>query len=163
MDLQSAVAAAGSMKAAIELSKTIIDAKSQVERQAAVSNLQQALIGAQMQALGAIEAQAALKAKIDELQREITARDDWSSDAARYELADAGNQNVAYRLREDAALGTVQHWLCPDCFANRKKSFLSVRNIVEWRSQSLDCKACGKQLLVKGQTSAAVGAQRAKW
>ena len=124
MDLQAAGAALGSVKAAFELSKTMVEAKSQIDRQAAVSNLQQVLIGAQQQALTAIEAQAALKREIEEMRDHIAQMERWDSDASRYELKEIAPRVFAYALRAEANNGEPPHHLCTACYGARRKGFL---------------------------------------
>jgi len=153
MEPQSVVAALTAIKGATELVKMAVEAKSAEDRRAAVAEIQKALLQAQEQALKAREEQGNLVREVDQLKGEINARDTWAETAALYELAEAGNGNVAFRLRK-VGEGQVQHWLCPDCFAARRMSYLAVRPIDVGRSERLDCNACGKQMLTRGQEHA---------
>lgn len=76
----------------------------------------------------------ALKAELEQARK-------WNSRAEEYELAEAGRGAMAYRLKDAHAASQPAHWLCPNCFEEKRASFLipERRNMM----QVLHCKPCG--------------------
>ena len=49
----------------------------------------------------------------------------WDAEKQRYELKPIGTQGVfAYSLKPEHENGEPPHWICPDCYQDRKKSIL---------------------------------------
>lgn len=103
---------------------------------------------------GLIDAQRLLLEDTDTiraLEAEIVKLKDWNAEAQRYELADAGLGSVAYRLKPEEGMGEPAHWLCPNCFAESKKSFL-VPETQQW-VKLLICHRCKWDAAIHGRSS----------
>lgn len=140
----------GGIKAAIEavkgLNATITEAKVAEAKMTIINHLitaQQALL----------DNQATLLANTDDiraLEAEIRTLGDWSVEAAAYEPADTGQGARAYRLKGASAASEAEIWLCPNCFHNRKKSFLQPETLAVGRTHILRCHPCGQEIITRG-------------
>jgi hypothetical protein len=91
--------------------------KTDAERNAAVLAVQQDLIRVYSDAMKMAEELMAMRDELRRLQ-------DWQAEAARYELVEVAQGVVVRQLRSDRANGEPIHRLCPQCFEDRKKSYL---------------------------------------
>lgn len=140
----------GSIKAALEAVKGINAAVTEVKIAEAKSEIIGNLLTVQ-QAMGdALRTQLENADTIRALEAEIVRLKDWSAEAEGYELADAGQGSLAYRLKGANAEGQPSHWLCPTCFTNRKKSVLQTEKYTLYHTRMLACPPCGTKLLVHG-------------
>ena len=141
----------GSLKTALDVAKglnaTITEAKVAEAKTQIIGHLitaQQAMLDAQQTLLEDTDTIRALEAEIMGLK-------DWQTEAARYELADAGQRTVAYRLKQGEGTGEPAHWLCPNCFADGKKSFL-IPETHMW-VRTLVCHRCKWEGIVTGKAA----------
>ena len=86
MDVVAIQAEISSLKAATDISKSIMDMNSMSEVQAKVIELQSALLEAQNAALSATASQFELRERIRELEAELKDRGDWTKEKSRYQL-----------------------------------------------------------------------------
>lgn len=149
MDPASAAAALTSIKAGVELTKVILAAKSQVERQAAVAQLNQQLLNAQNQALEANEVIRLLRIELDELRAKGAQADTWESTVAKYEQFAVGGGNLVYRPR-DGVEGLANHYACANCFNERKLKSLSVTKMASGRRTAFSCSTCQSAFAIDG-------------
>lgn len=63
------------------------------------------------------------KAK-DELERKLTDYQRWDTEAARYELRELAPGIFAYALKPEHKSTEPEHYLCPHCFGEKKRSIL---------------------------------------
>lgn len=90
-----------------------------------VLEVQQALIVIHAKAIAASLAEAVQANRIRALQAEVAALQAWGADKRRYELKAAASGMYVYALKDGQRReGEASHWLCPDCFANGRKSFI---------------------------------------
>jgi hypothetical protein len=76
----------------------------------------------------AIESREAYAAQLDRiraLETEVADLKAWDTEKQGYELKKIGDGTVAYMLKPDKRGTEPPHWLCPNCFAKSKKSFLN--------------------------------------
>lgn len=76
---------------------------------------------------GVLELQAkvyAAQAKYHELEQKLAVYEKWDSEASRYRLTELAPGIAVYALQPDQANGEPIHYICPNCFQNRKKSIL---------------------------------------
>lgn len=150
----------GGLKTAIDTVKGInstINAVAIAEAKALIiSSLidaQHGLLDAQRELLENTDTIRALEAKIVQLE-------DWSAEAERYELADTRQGALAYRLKGTEPNGDSGEWLCPNCFANGKKSHLIPERHFPGRVHVLRCHPCGLELITQGHREIAVPSGR---
>jgi hypothetical protein len=141
MDLGAIQGMMVSLKAATEVSKAIFDLKVAGEVQSKVIDLQSALLAAQGSALEAVNSQYALLERIRELEAQIKDLQDWGAQEQRYALVCPwrGPAQV-YALKGSAAAGEQPHYLCTNCFHNKKRVILNPTTKEGW--VSLVCPAC---------------------
>ena len=126
MDLTAIQAAIYSLKAATDISKSILGIKTTSEVQSKVIELQSALLEAQKSALSATTAQFELQEKVKDLETQLKAVGDWENQKRRYALiAPWRGAAQAYALKRAYAKGEEPHLLCANCFHNAKRVILN--------------------------------------
>lgn len=126
MDLAAIQAAISSLKAAADISKSIMDMKTMSEVQGKVIELQSALLGAQNSALSATTSQFELQEKIRELEARLKEKGDWEAEKARYQLVNPWRGPAqTYALKKSHANGEEPHLLCASCFHKGVKEILN--------------------------------------
>jgi len=104
--------------------KTILETVRDAKTREIIRGIQDQLIDLQAQLL-AIQAQyQALAEAKREIEEKLVAYENWDAEAARYELKELVAGIFVYALKADQAAGNPIHWLCPNCFHERKKSIL---------------------------------------
>ncbi len=113
-----------SLKAALELAKTL----DTVANKAAINDvrieLQGHILAAQEALAAAREADTTSAQRIRQLEQEIVRLKDWEGEKQRYQLNGIDPGAVAYVLKPGMEHGEPAHWLCPDCFNHGQRSFL---------------------------------------
>jgi hypothetical protein len=122
--LASLAPLAGQLKSAFEVAATALDTKDTVKLQALMHTLYKEISGAQASMLTAQDVALKMQARIQELEKEVEAYNDWKAEATRYQLTDFGENTFAYKLRREAANGEPEHLLCVGCYNKRTKGFL---------------------------------------
>lgn len=84
--------------------------------------LQQRLLDAQRALLAAQEAEATTTARMRDLEQQIVKFEDWEREKQRYELKAIAPGAFAYVPKAGMENGDPPHWLCANCFENRRKS-----------------------------------------
>jgi hypothetical protein len=105
-------------KAAFDIAKGLKDIHDGTLRNAAVIELQEQILTAQA-------AQSALIERIRELEKEVASFEKWDAEKEKYELKQiSGLGAFAYMLKPDARGTAPAHWLCTQCYENRKRSVI---------------------------------------
>lgn len=158
MDFTTLTQIAGSLTNATSLVKTIIAARDEAKRAAAVHELQSELADAYGKLLSitvsaaksAEEHQAVLREK-RELEERLRAAETEKTDFERYALKQLSPGVLVYALRKDLETTEPFHYLCTHCRNEGKKSILQRR----WEGLELHyaCLAC-KSTYDSGQRTA---------
>lgn len=123
----------GSLKAATDISKALLELKVTAEVQGKVIDLQSALLSAQQSALDASGAQFDLQERVRTLEAEIRALNDWGDQEKRYALVSPwGGADRLFALKMEYARGEAPHYLCPNCFFGRKRSTMNAQKVEGW-------------------------------
>lgn len=146
----------GGLKTAVDAIKGINATVTEIKIAEAKAEIIAHLITAQHAMLDAQETLLADTDKIRALEAEIMGLKDWSAQAERYELYDTGQDAIAYRPKFPEEHSEPEHWLCPNCFSNRKKSYLQPETLAVGRTQILRCHPCGMEIIVRGVRQEAV-------
>lgn len=126
MDLVAIQAAISSLKAAADISKSIMDMKNMSEVQGKVIELQSALLEAQNCALMATTSQFELQEKIRELEAKLNEKGNWVKEKARYQLVSPWRGPAqTYALKQSEANGEEPHLVCSSCFNKEAKEILN--------------------------------------
>jgi hypothetical protein len=108
--------------------KDIVQGMNAAKGEAAINSvkieLQGLILDAHQGLFAAQEAQSADARRIAELEQEIVRLKDWSAEQERYQLVDIWRGSVAYMPKPEMDEGEPAHWLCSNCFNQRRKSFL---------------------------------------
>ena len=70
---------------------------------------------------------SAAKTEIHHLKKEIICFETWENQKSRYKLYSPWANAIVYAITEANSNGEPPHWLCTQCFDNRKRSFLNAR------------------------------------
>ncbi len=84
-------------------------------------------MAAQQGALAAHQREAAMAEEIRDLKTHMAELEAWDAEKQRYVLKQVGTGAFAYSPKPDMKDGEPDHWLCTQCFGNRKKSFLQAK------------------------------------
>lgn len=121
MDYAAIHAAIVGLKAASDISTTLLGMKVTGEVQAKVIELQTALLGVQSAALLATTAQYELQERVRTLEAQLKKRVDWETIRTRYRLVSPWRSGAqVYALRRDASDGEQPHVACTACFHNER-------------------------------------------
>jgi hypothetical protein len=78
----------------------------------------------QEQILSAQQEQAALLERVRELEKQMADLETWETEKQRYELKTVYPGGLARVMKSGMENGEPPHWLCANCYENRKKSYL---------------------------------------
>ena len=109
---------------AISAAKILIDARDQSKRADAQMEFTQTLIEVQEKSLSLIQSNQELLVTNESLKQQLADNEKWEQEQTRYVLENVGNGATVYSLDPEKASGQPLHWLCPNCFEDRKKSML---------------------------------------
>jgi hypothetical protein len=138
-------------KHAYTVVKGISDLKNQTEINSAIFDVQQNLLSVQQQLSEAQQRFDELAAQKKNLEIELANRDAWEKTASRYKLTEIAENLFIYALIDSQ--DEPAHWLCPNCFQNRKKSILQKKNVSQ---RNHTCPNCGFDIIPKPIDYAAI-------
>jgi hypothetical protein len=124
VDVSAIAGALASLNAAVNITKAMKDLRDWSIVQSKVIELQSTILEAQSGLFAANEERSALIEKIRQLEKQVADLEAWNSEKERYALTDVGGGNVAY-LPKPSMRGTgPAHYMCANCYEQRKKSIL---------------------------------------
>lgn len=132
-----------SAKTAYELVKATHGLANSNEVLIAMNDVQMKLSGAIASALASQEREAALAARVRELETQLRDSEDWKTQMQSYELFEFPTKTFAYKLKPELAKATPLHYLCAAC-ANKKKKTMLQPNYVY-----LECPDCKSTIQVQ--------------
>jgi CII-binding regulator of phage lambda lysogenization HflD len=115
--LGEAIMGLGAIKTAFDMAKGLKDIDDTVRRNAAVIELQENILTAQ-------QAQAALIKRIDYLKKEVAGFETWEAEKMNYELKSVHIDTFAYARKSIAGSSEPSHFICANCYEQRKKRIL---------------------------------------
>ena len=125
MDFASIATATSSIKAAVDIAKTLVEVKSFADFETMASELRERIVAAQVATLEAQSEQSAMIQRISDLEKEIARLETWSAERRRYELANLWNSGVvAYGLKKSMSNSEPPHYICTNCYDDGRKSIL---------------------------------------
>jgi len=143
MDISTSLAA---LKSMAEFAKLIISSKvdaavreKAIELQSIIISLNSDMFSMQAQYGAVLQANQALEQKIAELEQ-------WETEAARYELKEIVPAVFVYAIKPESATAEPSHWICPDCYQNKRKSILQ-RKTKTRLGTIYACLSCGAQIV----------------
>ena len=144
---QTYVAAFGLALKGIEAIKSVVTTEDAKKR---ASELYEVIIAGQASALEESLKQRALLEQIEGLKNRVATYDTWNLEKSRYALAPAWPGCVIRALKRVRSEDEPAHWICPDCYDDRKKSFLQDSMTVpkgSYERVTLYCKRCDNHLI----------------
>ena len=125
MDFASIATATSSIKAAVDIAKTLVEVKSFADFETMASELRERIVAAQVATLEAQSEQSAMIQRISDLEKEIARLETWSAERQRYELINLWNSGVvAYGLKKSMSNSEPPHYICTNCYDDGRKSIL---------------------------------------
>lgn len=130
-----------SFKLISDIIKGILELQTSVEVKAKVSELQDAVLSAQSNALAAQAQQTAMIEEIRNLKEDIARVKAWEKEKQRYKLISPWAGTVLYAVKEAASASEPPHWICTKCYEDGRKSILQAKKTAgAWFV--LACPAC---------------------
>lgn len=124
MDFGAIGAVVSSLNALKDLSRAAANIRDQAMMQEKIIEFHATIMDAQQAVFAAQEERIELLDKIQALQRQVSEFEVWENISCRYELISVGHGATVYHLKPENHADEPDHWLCPNCFARRKKSYL---------------------------------------
>ncbi len=133
---------------AINAGKALIDARDQIKRTDAQLEFNRALVELQEKHLSLIQGYQTLLATNESLKQELANNEKWEQERTNYKLENVGNGATVYCLDPEKASGQPLHWLCPNCFEDRKKSMLQ-RTVKPGVLGLFKCNRCKSEVIAQ--------------
>lgn len=148
MPVAETYAGLASIKASLDLAKAMVGLRDAEAFRTKSIELQQVILEALDGAISAREAYSKQLDRISALEAEVADLKAWDAEKQRYELKPVGYGVMAYMLKPDARGSEPPHWLCPNCFAKRQKSFLQSSGAKVGRDTVYKCVGCAGTVAV---------------
>lgn len=129
------IAGLGAIKTAFDLAKGLKDIDDATRRNAAVIELQEKILSAQM-------AQATLIERVGDLEKEVTRFETWDTEKKKYELKELYSGFFCYILKEAEEAGEAAHAICANCYQRGSKSILQSNGEPQMFRHAWHCPAC---------------------
>lgn len=113
-----------SIKAAIEITKGLKSSYDAHTITQAQSEILERLLAIQMDALALQEKHSALINEKDELTKKLVLFEQWEKTESEYELKEITPGKFVYSSKNSQQSKIPMHWLCTQCWDDRKKSIL---------------------------------------
>ena len=127
------------MNAITSLTKSLATGPGDVEWKQHVSSLIDNILDLQSKMLSIQGQCQELIDQNQQMKNEINRSEGWRTIAARYSLTEIEPSMFVYVLRKEFSAEEPEHWICPNCFQNQKKSILTRIN---YASSMLNCPNC---------------------
>lgn len=114
------------LKTLTDIGKTMVGLRDSAKLAETSFEFNHQLFSIQKSLMEAQQEQATMIKTICELEEENTRLKAWDGDAKSYELKAVASGVLAYMLKPDARGSEPPHWLCAQCFGDKKKSLLQL-------------------------------------
>ena len=111
-----------------------------------VSALQNAVLEKQQQA-------AELAERCRQLEDDLKSVNDWETERKRYTLKQIGELACAYVQEPDGDTPHTPHWLCANCFEDRKKAYLQPGDRSKREYRTWKCQRCNATFVISWSAS----------
>ncbi|HEZ3759431.1 TPA: hypothetical protein WID98_000474 [Neisseria meningitidis] len=136
------------LKEAGSLLKGFNQLKTEAEVAQKTIELNQIIAGIQTDLFEAQSSYTAAISRIDELEKELVAVKNWSTEKQRYQLYELAPGSFVYRLKTEMANSEPIHDICPQCYEQGVKSILQF-NGYEGAFHKYPCSRC--QTIILGE------------
>jgi hypothetical protein len=141
-------AAFASVRAIQDIAKVLLAVRDGAKIEAAVSEINTRLLHAQGSIFAVNEKQQVLLDENRGLRDETAALKNWDQEKSRYELRAIQDGPLVYCLKADQ--DEPPHSLCPNCFAQARKSILQSDKLLHNMAERLVCYDCDFNVYVRG-------------
>lgn len=104
-------------KAAVEITKTILNMSKDVSLSNKIIELQNVILSLHSEYGKLIEVK-------DQLEKELMEYENWDKTKSQYDLKEVAPGVLVYASQKGDQPAEPQHWLCTNCFNDKKKSIL---------------------------------------
>lgn len=134
-----------SIRVAYDLAKGIGSLKLETERNKAVADILRVLVSVEHDSIALKEKYDLMLEEKDALAEKLVKLEDWKLTEKRYELKQLHRGVFAYVLKEAAQAKEPIHWLCTNCWSQKKKSILQAKYDTETAARYV-CLACPAEI-----------------
>jgi hypothetical protein len=134
-------------KAMFDLAKGLKDIDDATRRNAVAIELQEKILAAR-------EAQSAALERIGQLEKQVADFEAWDTEKKRYELKNIGHSCFARMLKPEARGSKPPHFICANCYDNRRISVIQHGPPKPGASIGYFCPNCGTIILPGGEAFA---------
>ena len=124
-DMGSIAGALSSFSALKNIAQAMVTLHDAKALQLKVIEFNGALIDAQTQIFAVNQERTALIDQIGQLEKEVANLKAWETEKQRYQPADMGDGNIAYVVKPAMRGTEPPHYLCANCYQQRKISILA--------------------------------------
>jgi len=142
MPIAEITAGIASLRATLDIAKAMVGLRDAEAFRAKSIELQESIMRALDSGIEAREAYSKQLDAVRALEAEVAKLKAWDAEKQRYELKSIGYGASAFVLKPDARGIETPHWLCPNCFAQGKKSFFQNTGGMQARNYVYECIGC---------------------
>ena len=106
-------------KTAVEITKRILNISKDTDLKKEVIELRDFILSIQSKYSTLLDIK-------NQLEKKLIEYEDWDKTESQYQLKEITSGIRVYSPKEDSGLSDSDHWLCPNCFNDRKKSILQL-------------------------------------
>lgn len=152
VDMAAIASAASSLKVAFDIGKLAIGLRDAEMMRSKIIEMQGEISSALASAIAAQTDQMTILQRVNDLEKEMAQLKEWDAKKDNYELKPFAPGAVAYMLKPNVRGSTPPHWLCAQCFENRKKSVLQLAATMSsmW---IYHCSGCDSKISVPRSTT----------
>lgn len=135
-----------SLKSAAEIVRVLYTAKLDTDTKEKIDQLKDLVFNARESALNSQNQLTEVLETCTELKRKMAELIEWGEDKKRYQLFKTNSiQSVVYAIKESAANGEPPHYLCTNCYEDRRKSILNNKQTPD-KWTIFDCPKCNSSV-----------------
>ncbi|MCK1402767.1 hypothetical protein IVB45_23000 [Bradyrhizobium sp. 4] len=117
MVIAETISGLGALKTALDMTRALKDINDATIRNSVAIDLQEKILSAR-------EAQTALLERISELEKQVAQFEKWDAEKENYQLTAIYADTLAYARKSDAIGAVPLHYICANCYEDRKKRIL---------------------------------------
>lgn len=151
-DIAAIAGAVSALKGAKDIAEAMVGLRDAEAFQAKRLELQSRLLDAQGSIFAVQEERTTLVKRIGDLEAQITEFEAWEREKPNYELREIASGVFAYASKTEASGSGPAHYLCANCYQDRKKSLLQKETLTVLRSEILGCSRCGAVVYLRGSS-----------
>ena len=141
-DMTTIQGAVSGIKAACDIAASLVGLAEKTELKLKLSDLVDKLLSAQASILAVNEERALLLERIRVLEEKAAQAGTWEHEMARYQLVSPWTGVTVYALKKSESRGEPPHFMCANCYHQRKPSILQNGATKDGKWGLLVCPVC---------------------